>query len=64
MWSPQSQLFIKTINILKAQQPEQERLAENQPTAGLNSLNEYENGMRKSETELFAKILRTVGPPI
>ena len=38
-------------------QPEQNRLAENQPTAGLSSLNEYENeyenGMRKSETELI-----------
>ena len=28
------------------------RLAENQPMAGLSSLNEYENGMGKSETEL------------
>ena len=37
------------------QQPEHDRLAENQPTAGMSSLNEheYENGMRKSETELF-----------
>ena len=41
------------------QQPEQDRLAENQPTAGLSSLNEYdneneyENGMRESETELI-----------
>ena len=37
------------------QQPEQDRLAENLPIAGLSSLNEYkndyENGMRKSETE-------------
>ena len=39
------------------QQPVHDRLAENQPTAGLSSLNEYENdyenGMRKSETELL-----------
>ena len=33
---------------------QKDRLAENQPTAGLSSLNQYEleNGMRKSETEL------------
>ena len=55
-------MFIITIIIfiLITQQPEQNRLAENQPTAGLSSLNEYENKyeneydnrMRKSETEL------------
>ena len=53
-------MFIITIIIFIpiTQQPEQDRLAENQPTAGLSSLNEYdneneyENGMRKSETEL------------
>ena len=47
-------MFIITIIIFipVTQQPEQDRLAENQPTAGLSSLNEYENGMRKSETEL------------
>ena len=28
----------------------QDKLGENQPTAGLSSLNEYENGMGKSET--------------
>ena len=52
--SPRSQMFIITIIIfiLITQQPEQDSLAENQPTAGLSSLNEYENGMRKSETEL------------
>ena len=39
------------------QQPAQDRLAENQPPAGLSSLNEYEyeNGMGKSETELIYK---------
>ena len=57
--SPRSQMFIITIIIFIpiTQQPEQDRLAENQPTAGLSSLNEYdnenENGMRKSETELL-----------
>ena len=47
-------MFIITIIIFIpiTQQPEQDRLAENQPMAGLSSLNEYENGMRKSETEL------------
>ena len=51
-------MFIITIIIFIpiTQQPEQDRWAENQPTAGLNSLNEYENecenGMRRSETEL------------
>ena len=35
------------------QQPAQYRLAENQPMAGLSILNEYENGMRKLETELM-----------
>ena len=51
-------MFIITIIIFIpiTQQPEQDRLAENQPTSGLSSLNvhenEYENGMRKSETEL------------
>ena len=37
----------------------QDRWAENQPTAGLSSLNEYENeyenGMRRSRTELLSK---------
>ena len=52
-------MFIITIFIFIpiTQQPQQDRLAENQPTAGLSSLNEYENeyenGMRKSETELI-----------
>ena len=54
-------MFIITIIIFIpiTQQPEQDRLAENQPTAGLSSLNEYdneneyENGIRKSETELI-----------
>ena len=52
--SPRSQMLIITIIIFIpiTQQPEQDRWAENQPTAGLSSLNEYENGMRKSETEL------------
>ena len=47
-------MFIITIIIFIpiTQQPVQDRLAENQPTAGLSSLNEYENGMGKSETEL------------
>ena len=47
-------MFIITITIfiLMTQQPEHNRLAKNQPTAGLSSLNEYENGMGKSETEL------------
>ena len=50
-------MFIITIIIFIpiTQQPE-DRLAENQPTAGLNNLNEYENeyenGIWKSETEL------------
>ena len=47
-------MFIIFIPI--TQQPVHNRLAENQPTAGLSSLYEYEyeneNGMRKSETEL------------
>ena len=34
-----------------AQQPVHDRLAENQPAAGLSSLNEYDNGMGKSEIE-------------
>ena len=52
-------MFIITIIIFIpiTQQPEQDRWAENQPTAGLSSLNEYENeyenGMRRSETELL-----------
>ena len=45
------------IFIAITKQPEQGRLVENQPTAGLSSLNEneneYENGMIKSETELL-----------
>ena len=52
--SPPSQMLIIIIPII--QQPEQDRSAENQPSASLSSLNEYEyeneNGMRKSETEL------------
>ena len=60
--SPRSQMFILTAIIIFipiTQQPEQDRWAENQPTAGLSSLNEYEyeneyeNGMRRSETELL-----------
>ena len=56
-------MFIITIIILIliTQQPEQDRLAENQPTAGLSSLNEYENeyenGMKKSETELKVRFI-------
>ena len=50
--SPRSQMFIIIIFITITQQPEQDRWAENQPTAGLSSLNEYENGMRRSRTEL------------
>ena len=48
-------MFIITIIIPITQHPQQDRLAENQPMAGLSSLNEheYENGMRKSDTELF-----------
>ena len=54
-------MFIITIIIFIpiTQQPEQDRWAENQPTAGLSSLNEYEyeneyeNGMRRSKTELI-----------
>ena len=54
-------MFIITIIIFIpiTQQPEQDRWAENQPTAGLSSLNEYEyeneyeNGMRRSRTELI-----------
>ena len=53
-------MFIITIIILILinQQLEQDRLAENQPRAGLSSLNEheYENGMRKPETELLSEI--------
>ena len=61
-------MFIITIIIPITKQPEQDRWAENQSTAGLISLNEYENkyeneyeneyendyenGMRRSETEL------------
>ena len=30
-----------------------DRLAENQPMAGFSSLNEHENGMGKSESELL-----------
>ena len=54
-------MFIITIiNFIPIiQQPEQDWLAENQPTAGLSNLNEndnkYENGMRKSETELLGE---------
>ena len=54
-------MFIITIIIFIPiiQPPEQDRWAENQPTAGLSSLNEYEyeneseNGMRRSRTELL-----------
>ena len=42
---------------IPALQPQQDKLAKKQPTAGLSSLNgyesEYENGMKKSETELI-----------
>ena len=55
--SPRSQMFIIIIFITITQQHEQDRWAENQPTAGLSNLNEYENeyenGMRRSETELM-----------
>ena len=41
------------------QQPQQNRLTKTQPMAGLSSMNKYENGMGKSETEhwrsLFVK---------
>ena len=52
--SPRSQIFIIiNINFIHiTQQPKQDRLAENQPMAGLSNLNEYENWMKKSETEL------------
>ena len=50
-------IITRIIFILITDKPEQDRLAENQPTAGLSSLNEYENknenGMGKSETELL-----------
>ena len=52
-----------------AQQPAHNRLAENQQTAGLGSLNEYENkneyenGMGKSETELLPSISRNTPSP-
>ena len=53
MLSLRSQIFIVTIiHSHNSKQPEQDRLAEDQPTAGLSSLNQYENVMRKSETEL------------
>ena len=47
-------MFIITLIIFipLTHQPEPYRLVENQPKAGWNSLNEYENGMGKSETEL------------
>ena len=57
-----SQMFIITIIIYIIQKPVHDRTAENQPTAGLSSLNEYvnenkyENGMGKSETELLTKL--------
>ena len=47
--------IITTINLITLQ-PKQDRLAENQLTAGLSSLNEYENGMRKPDTELLSEI--------
>ena len=56
-------MFIIIIFITITQQPEQDRWAENQPTAGLSSLNEYEyeneyeNGMRRSKTELMAAFI-------
>ena len=40
-------MFIMAIIIPITQQPEQDRLAENQPTAGLSSLNAYENEYEK-----------------
>ena len=58
--SPRSQMFILIIFITITQQPEQDRWAENQPTAGLSSLNEYEyeneNGMRRSRTKLLVLV--------
>ena len=59
-------MFIISIFIPITQQPEQDRLAENQPTAGLSSLNENEygneneNGMGKSETELHRHFQQTL----
>ena len=44
-----------TIFIPITQQSAHNRLAENQPTAGLGSLNKYEKGLGKSETELNSK---------
>ena len=53
----------ENVIILITQQPVHNRLAENQPTAGLSSLNKYENGMGKSKTELvtFFSLNRTLG---
>ena len=50
-------IIIIIIFITITQQPEQDRWAENQPTTGLSSLNEYEyeNGMRRSKTELHSE---------
>ena len=54
-------MFIITIIIFISitQQPVHDRLAENQSTAGLSSLNVYENSMGKSVIELLFK---TCGP--
>ena len=46
-------MTIIIVFIPTTQQPEQDRLAENQPTVVLSSLDEYDKGMRKSETELW-----------
>ena len=59
-------MFIIIIFIPITQQ--QDRWAENQPTAGLSSLNEYEyeyeneyeNGMRRSKTELVLLALKKI----
>ena len=52
-----------------SKQPAHNRLAENQPMAGLSCLNEhekkneYENGMGKLETELLPSISRNTPSP-
>ena len=53
-------IIIIIIFITITQQPEQDRWAENQPTAGLSSLNKYEygSGMRRSKTELVPTVYK------
>ena len=55
-------MFIIAIIIFIPITQPQDRLAENQAMASLSSLNEfeYENGMKKSETELQKPILSLV----